>query len=59
MIRTFNFEQITNQTSNIISKNKSGKQFIQIKKKIIKILYLLYHHNKITKKFFNNLIKSL
>ena len=31
MIKTFNFEQITNQTSNIISKNKRGKQFIQIK----------------------------
>ena len=28
-------------------------------KKIIKILYLLHQHNKITKTVYNNLIKSL
>ena len=51
--------KIINYTFNIISTNKNWKQFIQIKTKIRKILSLLYHHNKITKKVYKNVIKSL
>ena len=43
----------------LLAKIKSRKIFIQIKKKIRKILHLLYQHNKITKKLDNNFIKSL
>ena len=54
MIKSFNSEQTINQ---IISTNKIWKQFIQAKKR--QILYLLCDHNEITKKVYNNLIKSL
>ena len=51
MIKNFNSNQIINYTSNIVIINKSWKQFIQIKSKVRQILYLLYQHNKFTKKF--------
>ena len=38
---------------------KAGNNSYKLKNKIRQILYLLYHHNKITKKVYNNLIKSL
>ena len=38
---------------------KAGNNSCKLKNEIIKILYLLYQHNKITKKVYNNFIKSL
>ena len=38
---------------------KAGNISYKLKNEIIQILYLLYQHNKITKKVNNNLIKSL
>ena len=42
-------------SAQIKAENNSNK----LKNEIRKILYLLYQHNKITKKLYNNLIKSL
>ena len=38
---------------------KATNYYYKLKNKIRQILYLLYQHNKITKKVYNNLIKSL
>ena len=38
---------------------KEEKNSYKLKKKTRKILYLLYQHNKITKKVYSNFIKSL
>ena len=38
---------------------KAGNNSKKLKNEIRKILYLLYQHNKITKKVYNNFIKSL
>ena len=38
---------------------KAGRNLYKLKNDITQILYLLYQHNKITKKVCNNLIKSL
>ena len=59
MIKNFNSEQTMKQTFNIISTNKAGNNSYKIKNEIRQILYLSYQHNKITKKVYNNLIKSL
>ena len=59
MIKVFNSKQAINQSSNIISTKKSGYNSYKLKNEIMQILYLLYQHNKITKKVYNNLIKSL
>ena len=38
---------------------KAGNNSCKLKTEIRQILYLLYQHNKITKKVYNNLTKSL
>ena len=38
---------------------KAGNNSYKLKNEIRQILYLLHQHNKITKKIYNNLIKSL
>ena len=38
---------------------KAGNNSDKLKNEIRQILYLLHQHNKITKKIYNNLIKSL
>ena len=38
---------------------KAGNNSYKLKNEIRQIVYLLYQDNKITKKFYNNLIKSL
>ena len=43
----------------LLVQTKSGNNSHNLKNEIRKILYLLYQHNKITKKVYNNLIKSL
>ena len=43
----------------LLAQIKDGKKSYKLKNEIIQILHLLYQHNKITKKVYNNLIKSL
>ena len=43
----------------LLAQIKSGNNSHKLKMKSDKILYFLYQHNKITKKVYNNLIKSL
>ena len=43
----------------LIAQTKAGNSSNKLKNEIKKILYLLYQHNKITKKINENLIKSL
>ena len=43
----------------LLAQIKAQKNSYKLKNEIRKILYLLYQHNKITKKGFNNLMKSL
>ena len=38
---------------------KSGKNSYKLKSEVRQILLLLYQHNKITKKVYNNLVQSL
>ena len=43
----------------VLAQLKAESNSYKFKKETIQILYLLYQHNKITKKYYNNLIKSL
>ena len=43
----------------LLAQIKAGNNSYKLKNEMRQILYLLYQINKITKKFFNNLIKSL
>ena len=43
----------------LLPKRKAGNNSYKSKNEIRQILHLYYQHNKITKKFYNNLIKSL
>ena len=43
----------------LLAQTKAGNNSYKLKNEIRQILYLLYQHNKITKKVYNNLIKSL
>ena len=43
----------------LLAQIKAGNNSYNLKNKIREILHLLCKHNKITKKFYNNLIKSL
>ena len=43
----------------LLAQIKAGNSSYKLKNEIRQILYLLYQHNKITKKVYNNLIKSL
>ena len=43
----------------LLAQKTAANNLYKLKNKIRQILYILYHHNKITKKFYNNLIKSL
>ena len=43
----------------LLAQIKAGNNWYKLKIKIRQILYLPYQHNKITKKVYNNLIKSL
>ena len=43
----------------LLAQIKAGNNSYKLKNEIRQILYLLYQHNKITKKVYNNLIKSL
>ena len=43
----------------LLAKIKAGNNSDKLKKKIRQIIYILYQQNKITKKIYNKLIKSL
>ena len=43
----------------LLAQAKAGKNLYKLKYEIRQILYLVYQHNKITKKVYNNLIKLL
>ena len=43
----------------LLAQIKAGNNSYKLSNEIRQILYLLYQHNKITKKVYNNLIKSL
>ena len=43
----------------LLAQIKAGNNSCTLKNEIKEILYLLYQHNKVTKKVYNNLIKSL
>ena len=43
----------------LLAQIKAGNNSHRLKNEIRQILYLLYQHNKITKKVYNNLIKSI
>ena len=43
----------------LLAQIKAGSNSCKLKHEIKKILYPLYQHNKVTKKVYNNLIKSL
>ena len=43
----------------LLAQRKAGINSYKLKSEIRQILYLLLEHNKITKKLYNNLIKSL
>ena len=43
----------------LLAQIKAGNNSYKLKNKIRQIIYLLYQHNKITKKLYNNFIKSL
>ena len=41
----------------LLAEMKTGNNSYKLKNEIRQILYLLYQHNKITKKVYNNLIR--
>ena len=43
----------------LLAQIKAGHNSYKLKNEIRQILYILYQHNKITQKVYNNLIKSL
>ena len=43
----------------LLAQIKAGNNSYNLKNETRQILYLLYQHNKISKKLYNNLIKSL
>ena len=43
----------------LLAQTKAGNNSYKSKNEIRQILYLLYQHSKITKKVYNNLIKSI
>ena len=43
----------------LLTQIKAGSNKSKLKNEITQILYLLHQHNKITKNFYKNLIKSL
>ena len=43
----------------LLAQIKAGNNSLKLKNETRQILYLLYHHSKITKKVYNNLIQSL
>ena len=52
-------DKLLTRLSILLAQIKAGNNSYKLKNEIRPILYLLYQHNKITKKVYNNLMKSL
>ena len=52
-------DKLLTKLPTLLAQIKAGNNSSKSKNKIIQILYLLYQHNKIIKKVYNNLIKSI
>ena len=52
-------KKLLTRLSILLAQIKAANNSNKLKTEIRQILYLLYQHNKITKKVYNNLIKSL
>ena len=51
--------KLLTRLSVLLAQIRAGINSYKLKNEIRQILYILYHHNKITKKVCKNLIKSL
>ena len=51
--------KLLTRLSVLLAQIKAGNNSCKLKNEIKQILYLLYQHNKITKKVYKNLIKAL
>ena len=58
-LKIFNSKQLLTRTPILLAQAKAGISTYKLKNEIRQILHLLYQHNKITKKVYNKLIKSL
>ena len=58
-IKIFNSKKLLTRLPILLKQIKAENDSYRLKNEIRQILYLLYQHNKITKKVCNNLIKSL
>ena len=58
-INFINFKQIITTLPILFAKIKTGNNLKKLKNEIRQIPYLFYQHNKMTKKFYNNLIMLL
>ena len=59
MIKNFNFKQLLTRIPILLVRTKAGINTYKLKKEIRQILHLLYQRNKITKKVYSKLTKSL
>ena len=58
-LETFTPNKLLTRLPILLAQIKAGKNSYKLKNEIRQMLYLLYQGNKITKKVYNNLIKSL
>ena len=58
-LKILTLDKFLTRLSILLAQVKAGNNSYKLKNKIRKILYLFYQHIKITKKVYNNLIKSL
>ena len=59
VLKTLTPNKLLTRLQVLLAQIKAGNNSYKLKNEIRQILYLSYQHNKITKKFYNNLIKSL
>ena len=57
-LKILTLNKLLTRLSIILGKPKAGNNSCKLKHEIRQIFYLLYQHNKITNKFYNNLVKS-
>ena len=58
-VRTLTPNKLLTRLQILLSQIKAGNNSYKLKNEIRQILYLLYQYNKMTKKVYNNLTKSL
>ena len=57
-LKTLTPEKLLTKLLILLTQIKTGSNSYKLKNEIRQILYLLYQHNKITKKVYNNLMNS-